>query len=191
MHNHLLQHRRYPGLTTLNLYRICAISLARLYYNAQATFIATQFTEYAGIAAILGGLEVNLSIICACLPLFPALLPPISRQLKSTFGSNSSSTLRALWPDFSSRRRHNHSSTKLDNSSGGHGRDGSSEEHDLEGARRQNHFANDRLYPLSVTAASRASVDGGNVWADPNQVHVNTTISAETMEMPILGDTVP
>lgn len=150
----------------------------------------THFTEYAGIAAILAGLEINLSITCACLPLFPALLQPLVGKLKSTFGSKSGSTLKALWLDFSSHRsrRNIHGSVKLGDSSQERGQGSSSAGDDIEGARRQNQFANDKLYPLSMTAASRASVDGDNVHA--GQVHILTTISADTIEMPILGASV-
>ncbi|KAK4672661.1 hypothetical protein QC763_0006110 [Podospora pseudopauciseta] len=52
---------------------ICGVSITRLVYNNMEEWMATNFTEYAGIAALLGALEANLSIVCACMPAMPAL----------------------------------------------------------------------------------------------------------------------
>ncbi|ROW15995.1 hypothetical protein VPNG_02566 [Cytospora leucostoma] len=146
---------------------VCAISLVRLYYSTKANFILAYITEYAGIAVILSALEANLSILCACLPSFPALLRPLFKKIKSTISSEICGTSKAQWPTSSARsRRHKRGSANIGRAHEGRGPEDSIAEDDMECARRQNHFANDKLYPLSMTA---------------------TTISAETMEMPILG----
>ncbi|OTA58318.1 hypothetical protein K449DRAFT_449111 [Hypoxylon sp. EC38] len=52
---------------------ICVISMTRLVYNTREEWMLAHFTEYGGIACLLGALEANLSIICACLPLINSL----------------------------------------------------------------------------------------------------------------------
>ncbi|RYP42642.1 hypothetical protein DL767_000011 [Monosporascus sp. MG133] len=73
-------------LFTIGIF-VCAISITRLVYNTQETWMLTHFTEYAGIAALLGGLEANLTIVCACLPSIPTLFSLFAEKIKSTLGS--------------------------------------------------------------------------------------------------------
>jgi hypothetical protein len=47
----------------------------------------THFTEYAGIAVILGALEVNLTIICTCLPTLPTLVSTTAERIRSSLQS--------------------------------------------------------------------------------------------------------
>ncbi|KAK4200388.1 hypothetical protein QBC40DRAFT_71452 [Triangularia verruculosa] len=59
---------------------ICGVSITRLVYNNMEDWMLTNFTEYAGITALLGALEANLSIVCACMPAMPALYHEIKRK---------------------------------------------------------------------------------------------------------------
>lgn len=151
----------------------------------------THFTEYAGIAAILGALEANLSIICACLPAFPSLLTPLLEKLKSSLGSGKHGSLRALFYGFSSRRTRPHArgSLKLTSSTEALGPEHLFVARDLESAKHtpKNIDHTDKLYPLSVTSASRTSVERGSECENRGQVHVQTRISAETVELARLG----
>jgi hypothetical protein len=64
------------------------VSLARLVHNTRQTYMLTHFTEYAGIAVLLGALEVNLSIVCACLPVLQPLSNLNIEKARSTLGSS-------------------------------------------------------------------------------------------------------
>lgn len=167
--------------------RICAISLTRLYYNSRTTYMVTNFTEYAGIAAILGALEANLSIICACLPAFPALLKPLVERFRSSLGSGRPDSLRGFFEGFSVRpgRRHTRGSVKLGSSGDAPGPDDPPAPGGVERARHApgNTDHTDKLYPLRVASATRVSVEGERAWSDLGRVRVQTNISAETMEM--------
>lgn len=104
-------------------HRICAISLVRLYYNTQSEYMATHFTEHAGIAVMLGALEANLTITCACLPAFPSLRKPFLERLRSNFSSKKSGSFRGLFYNFLSRRtrRPTPGSVKINSSAEGLG----------------------------------------------------------------------
>lgn len=154
--------------------------------------MVTHFTEYAGIAAILGALEANLTIICACLPAFPSLLKPLLERLRSSLSSKKSGSFRELFYDFSSRRtrRATHGSVKLNSSAEALGPGHSLGPIDQESGHivQKNADHTDRLYPLSVTSASRASIEGGDkLWPKQGQVGVQTMITAETVELARLG----
>lgn len=153
--------------------------------------MVTHFTEYAGIAAILGALEANLTIICACLPAFPSLLRPLLERLKSSLSSKKSGTFRGLLYNFSSRRtrRPTHDSVKLNSSAEALEPGHFSAPTDLESGPKlqKNTDYTDRLYPLSATSVSRASIEGDKAWPKQGQVGVQTMITAETMELERLG----
>lgn len=79
----------------LNTYyhlRICIISIFRAYFNADSTLQKTNFPSYAGIAITLGSLEINLSIICASLPVMQPILNLAVQKLKSSLFSRSSTS---------------------------------------------------------------------------------------------------
>ncbi len=173
-------------------YRICAISLTRLVYNTRETYMLTHFTEYAGIATILGGLEANLSIVCACLPTYPPLMTIIAEKLRTTFGSNDGS-LRGLFNSFSLRnRKQTHDSVKLGSTTDRQAN--SATDDDLESARLQRHH--DRLYPLSMSVPTRISQDEEVRWVDQtgkNHIRVDTDTpwsGPGVVEMERLGDRV-
>ncbi|KAG8164087.1 hypothetical protein KVR01_006005 [Diaporthe batatas] len=170
---------------------ICVISLFRLYYNTRSTWMVTHFTEYAGIAAILGALEANLSIICACLPAFPSLLKPLIEKLRSNLSSNKSGSFLGLFYKFSSRRTRGPTtgSIKLTSSAEALGPGHSSAPTDPENGynRPKNVDYTSRLYPLSETSASRGSIEGAMFWPKAGQVGVQTITTAESVELERLG----
>ncbi|KAF2681996.1 hypothetical protein K458DRAFT_371306 [Lentithecium fluviatile CBS 122367] len=133
---------------------ICAISMTRLVYNTRQGWMLTHFTEYAGTATLLGALEANLSIVCACLPLLQPLFVNFSERMKSKFSSDHS-TFRLLNPFSSSHRRPTHDSVKLTSSTDKPGV--AVIEDDLEVARSQRQY--DNLYPISVPSASQPSFE--------------------------------
>ncbi|TRX93370.1 hypothetical protein FHL15_005645 [Xylaria flabelliformis] len=129
-----------------------------------STYMTTHFTEYAGIVVLLGSLEANLFIICACLPTLPILTNPFLEWIKSKF-SSSSRELRSLMSGFSSKPStavpglgESSSFTKLRDAET-NSEEPSSRDADLESARLQ------RLYPMSVTMASRPSVEDNRDWS--------------------------
>ncbi|KAK4173610.1 hypothetical protein QBC36DRAFT_293235 [Triangularia setosa] len=137
---------------------ICAVSITRLVYNNMEEWMVTNFTEYAGIAALLGALEANLSIVCACMPAMPALYHKMRGYRRESEGG------------------------KLENDSDG----GKAETVQREKASerevesRMLRDEGDKLYPLSVTSqtvVSRAEKEdkdleagearGTELWAGP------------------------
>lgn len=153
--------------------------------------MVTHFTEYAGVAAILGALEANLTIICACLPAFPSLLKPLIEKLRSSLSSKKSGSFRGLFYKFSSRRTRGPTTGSINLTSSaealepGHSSAPTYPENDYH--RPKNVDYTDRLYPLSVTSASRASIEGEKLWPKPGQVGVQTTTTAESVELERLG----
>ncbi|KAK0672537.1 hypothetical protein QBC41DRAFT_380434 [Cercophora samala] len=148
---------------------ICGVSITRLVYNNMEEWMATNFTEYAGIAALLGALEANLSIVCACMPAMPALYHKVR-------GGR--------------RRREEEEEGKL----GGDHSDGSgkgeavqdektADARDIESRRLREE--GDKLYPLSVTqktVRTRTERDrdveageagGTELWAGPGVVDLD------------------
>jgi hypothetical protein len=177
--------------------RICVISLVRLVYNLNQTYMMTHFTEYAGIAVLLGSLEANLTIICACLPTFPAFSNSFSTWFKSTFSSNGG--LRKLISSFSSKRNKIPAGSSKMSSSfvklsdvGANAERAASRDTESESAKIQRQ--QDRLYPLSVTMASRPSLEedyyGGSYQQGKNQTHITSNDIGHdpvTLEMSNLG----
>ncbi|KAI1150271.1 hypothetical protein F4825DRAFT_427485 [Nemania diffusa] len=165
---------------------ICVISLVRLVYNLNQSYMMTHFTEYAGIAVLLGSLEANLTIICACLPTFPAFSNSFSVWFKSTF-SSSGGGLRRLISSFTSKPskmaggsgKMSSSFVKLSdpeaNAERGSSRDAASR--DAESAKIQQQ--QDRLYPLSAAMASRPSIEadyyGGPYQKGKSQTHITSS----------------
>lgn len=135
-------------------HRICAVSLTRLVYNTRQDYMVTHFTEYAGIVALLGALEANLSIVCACLPMLQSIIVTFGQGIRSKL-SIDRSTLKLLKPFSSGSRKPTHGSQKLgsftDNAKL------STDQNSLEAARYQSQH--DKLYPLTALSASRASFD--------------------------------
>ncbi|KAH8901369.1 hypothetical protein GQ53DRAFT_674586 [Thozetella sp. PMI_491] len=68
---------------------ICAISLIRLWFNSRPDYQNSHFTEFLAYTAILGNLEVALSILCACLPTYPTLFAPLTQKIKSALSTMS------------------------------------------------------------------------------------------------------
>lgn len=139
----------------------------------------THFTEYAGIAALLGALEANLSIVCACLPLFQPIITSLSEKIRSTFNSDRS-LIRGVLNPFSSKsrsRKNTRGSMKLDSSTDRKGSSLHDEDMDTSRLRRQH----DKLYPISMATGTQASVDEEAGWVDHmrgDQAHGDTVISA-------------
>lgn len=154
----------------------------RLYYNSQAARFADELPEYLGTAAILSTLEANLSIICACLPAFPAVLRPLVQKMKSSFDSGSGRSIRDLIPfSLKASRRPTRATVRLHHSESGGSHPWPAD--DVEAAQLQNKRANDRLYPLSMTAVTRASVEDEPATFDEGCIQARTTITAETTRM--------
>ncbi|KAF3062123.1 hypothetical protein GL218_03952 [Daldinia childiae] len=173
---------------------ICAISFVRLAYNTQQEYMLTHFTEYGGIATLLGALEANLSIVCACLPAMPQLLAAFAEKIKMSLGSESGG-LRGLFSSFSfGYRKNTHGSVKLSEASDKKENASSSMDDDVEKARLQKHV--DKLYPLSMTGASRGSFEEERAWTQQvgrTYARVNTANSGhseEPVEMTRLGENV-
>ncbi|KAJ8109466.1 hypothetical protein ONZ43_g6129 [Nemania bipapillata] len=183
--NLLLPLRRKIALTFLFSIGtlVCVISLVRLVYNLNQTYMLTHFTEYAGIAVLLGSLEANLTIICACLPTFPAFSNSFSTWFKSTFSSNNGG-LRKLISSFSSKAnkppggssKMTSSFVKLSDPEANNAERGPSRDTESESAKIQRQ--QDRLYPLSVTMATRPSLEGdyygGSYQQGKNQTHITS-----------------
>ncbi|KAI0844754.1 hypothetical protein F5Y00DRAFT_255798 [Daldinia vernicosa] len=170
---------------------ICAISFVRL--ATQLEYMLTHFTKYGGIATLLGALEANLSIVCACLPAMPQLLTSFAEKIKMSLGSEDGG-LRGLFSTFSfGYRRNTHGSVKLSEASDKQG-NVSSVNDDVEKARVQKQM--DKLYPLSMTGASRGSFDEERAWTQQvgrTYARVNTANSGhseEPVEMTRLGENV-
>ncbi|OTB13180.1 hypothetical protein K445DRAFT_170932 [Daldinia sp. EC12] len=172
---------------------ICAISIVRLVYNTQQEYMLFHFSEYGGIATLLGALEANLSIVCACLPAMPQLLTAFAEKIRSSLGSENGG-LRGIFSTFSfGYRKGTHGSVKLSEGSG-KGGNASSVDDDVEKARLQKTM--DKLYPLSKTGASRGSFDEERGWTQQvgqTFARVNTAHSGhseEPVEMTRLGENV-
>ncbi|KAK4681160.1 hypothetical protein QC764_0006140 [Podospora pseudoanserina] len=148
--------------------KICGVSITRLVYNNMEEWMATNFTEYAGIAALLGALEANLSIVCACMPAMPALYHKV----------------RGRW------RRDGLEEGKLGgNDSDGGGKVEAVESEKMADTRdiesRRLREEGDKLYPLSVTqktVVTRTDRDreveagetgGTELWAGPGVVDLD------------------
>ncbi|KAI1386116.1 uncharacterized protein F4822DRAFT_306263 [Hypoxylon trugodes] len=172
---------------------ICVISITRLAYNTNQTWMTAHFTEYGAIACILGALEANLSIVCACLPTLPPLLSAFKGRVKSSFGSNNGG-IKGVFSNFSTKdRRPTRNSIKLD-STNFRPRNMSIED-DVESVRLQNQV--DKLYPLNAMLASRASVEREIGWMSQtgrSYARVASTISGSSgdaaLEMARLGEKV-
>jgi hypothetical protein len=127
------------------------VSLARLVHNTRHTYMLTHFTEYAGIAVLLGALEVNLSIVCACLPVLQPLSNLNIEKARSTLGSsNGFRQIRSLFS--SNRRKPTRDSMKL-----GSSMDRLSIESEMATARYMRPI--DKLHPLIAVSAGRPSVE--------------------------------
>ncbi|OTA99273.1 hypothetical protein M426DRAFT_89003 [Hypoxylon sp. CI-4A] len=172
---------------------ICVISITRLAYNTQEEWMAAHFTEYGAIASIVGGLEANLSIVCACLPCMSPLFTTFAGKVKSSIDSHGG--VKGLYNNVSSRyRRPTRGSTKL--SDGVSVRPANSFiEDDMESARLQKQV--DKLYPLNTTIASRVSIEAEEGWAPRTRgtsfTHVasaSTVVGEDVLEMARLGDKV-
>ncbi|KAI1412246.1 hypothetical protein F5Y13DRAFT_200245 [Hypoxylon sp. FL1857] len=168
---------------------ICVISMTRLVYNTREEWMLAHFTEYGGIACLLGALEANLSIICACLPLIQPLFIP-RRETKSTISSNEG-RLKGLYNSFSSRYlKGAPGSVKLDSITD---RRETLVEEDLENARL--HRQVDKLYPLN-SIATRMSLSEDAAWMHQAGVSFaqvdssNSKSGDETLEMAKLGEKV-
>ncbi|KAI1076815.1 hypothetical protein F5B20DRAFT_312259 [Whalleya microplaca] len=171
---------------------ICAVSITRLAYNTQETWMLAHFTEYAGVTAILGALEANLSIVCACLPAFPTLLAFLAEKIRMTLGSSNDRFKMLLNNSPFGYRRTAPGTVKLSSSTDRRGT--SSTNGDLESLRLQEQQMN--MYPLNIATATRTSPSEGIGWVDPkskSSTEGDSTISwsmAEALEMARLGDTV-
>ncbi|KAK0744966.1 hypothetical protein B0T21DRAFT_399250 [Apiosordaria backusii] len=166
-----MRRRRKVGLWALFSVGIviCAVSITRLVYNNMEEWMTTNFTEYAGIAALLGALEANLSIVCACMPAMPALY----HKMRGTL------------------RRESTSDVKLENDSdGGKGEAVQKEKVDIEEREKEVESKRlreegNKLYPLSTaegTVVSKADRDrdleagqggGTELWAGPGVVDLD------------------
>ncbi|KAI0128226.1 hypothetical protein F4776DRAFT_672351 [Hypoxylon sp. NC0597] len=147
---------------------ICVISMTRLVYNTREEWMLAHFTEYGGTACLLGALEANLSIICACLPLINSLVT--SREgVKSAAARGS---------------------VKLNSTTD---RQEASAEDDLESARL--HRQVDKLYPLN-SMATRTSLSEDPSWMHQTSISFaqvdsnNSKTGDEAMEMGKLGEKV-
>ena len=72
----------------LTEWSICIIAIFRAILNADSHYMKKNFPSYAGVACLLGGLETNLSIVNACLPVMQPVITKVSTKLKSTFSSS-------------------------------------------------------------------------------------------------------
>ncbi|KAI0014477.1 hypothetical protein F4779DRAFT_624743 [Xylariaceae sp. FL0662B] len=173
---------------------ICAISITRVAYNTQEAWMFAHFTEYAGVTAILGALEANLSIVCACLPTFPPLLAFLSEKIKSTLGSEHSRFKMLLNNSpFGYYRRTAPGTVKLSSSTDKRGN--SSTNGDPESSRLP--IQHKELVPLDIAApTTRMSLSGDIGWVERkggSHTEVDTATSwtmAEALEMARFGDTV-
>ncbi|KAI0888724.1 uncharacterized protein GGS22DRAFT_152222 [Annulohypoxylon maeteangense] len=170
---------------------ICVISITRLVYNTRAEWMVTHFTEYGGIACLLGALEANLSIICACLPTMQPLMTSFTGRVKSSFSSDAGG-LKGLYNNFSSRYlRPVPGSMKIGSSTDR--RATMYIEDDLESARLQKHV--DKLYPLNTTLASRTSLSEEIGWTQQTRCFTqvdsaNSKSGDESVELAKLGEKV-
>lgn len=159
--------------------RICAISITRLVYNTRVEL--AHFTEYAGISAILGVLEANVSIVCACLPTIPPFLAFIADRIRSL-----NVGLTGLLDGFSRdrrTRRHAEGSFKLSSLHDKRRSGGLSMDDNNDGAKLREH--GQVAYPLGVP--TRARVDGfeKNQWtgeASPSGAHVGQAWEPRDLE---------
>ncbi|VBB84182.1 Putative protein of unknown function [Podospora comata] len=143
---------------------ICGVSITRLVYNNMEEWMATNFTEYAGIAALLGALEANLSIVCACMPAMPALYHKV----------------RGRWKGGD---RQEEGKLGGEESDGGVKGEGVESEKTVDVERRRLREEGDKLYPLSVTQKTvvsrteggRDDVEAGGteLWAGPGVVDLD------------------
>jgi len=132
--------------------RVCIISAFRVALNLDLHLQQTDFPRYAGIALILAIFEINLSIICASLPVMQPILTRLSQIIKLTFSRSSSphsrtnkfSRQRFAWSSKGRRQRQQVFGT----SNGGS---------DLEAGAKFKQL-HDHLYPLASTEISY----GGN-----------------------------
>ncbi|OTA95525.1 hypothetical protein M434DRAFT_9771 [Hypoxylon sp. CO27-5] len=168
---------------------ICVISMTRLVYNTREEWMLAHFTEYGGTACLLGALEANLSIICACLPLINSLFTS-PEGVKST-GSSNDGRFKGLYNSFSSKYlKAPHGSVKLDSIAD---RRETSAEDDLESARL--HRQVDKLYPLN-SMTTRTSQSEDPAWMRQTSISFaqvdsnNSKTGDEVIEMGKLGEKV-
>ncbi|KAI8633185.1 hypothetical protein F5Y19DRAFT_471446 [Xylariaceae sp. FL1651] len=166
---------------------VCAVSLVRVYVDTLKTFQKDNYTRYAAFAEILGPLEPNLAIVCACLPTYSALLRRIEDQIHAANGTRQwlLMTLTFRWSRESAQRSPQ-GSYKLGSSAEVAGQARPSTGEDAASARRENIATIDRLYPITVAtvaSATRASLDRVEPVGKPTSLDSRGTDPVESFEM--------
>ncbi len=116
----------------------------------------THFSEWAGITTILASLEINLSIVCACVPLLQPLINTLSERLKTRYRSGSNPLKHALANPFCSRhRKRDRGSTKLNVFADKHVISAMNQKPESTNLQR----VHDKLYPISTTDLTLSSLD--------------------------------
>jgi hypothetical protein len=133
--------------------------------------MTTNFTSYAGIATILGALEANLSIVCACLPLFRPLVTLVSERINTIYQR------RTMTSRSKSSYLKKSSSSRLGYVS--HKNPGNLTTEDEQEERLKKQI--NQLYPLSATAGSIDEISY-STWIPPHDSDFNATVKSGGVE---------